>query len=170
MKLASGLLLYQRLTQCWPRFDHERDALRSPLLDARLHARRADGDDDQHSSRHPAARRAEPSQRIETAAPLHAEVLESGRWAHDHPDQVVDDGQHGQVLQHAWYRFTVPYIHRHRGLELRQCGFDLPALAGPLGTVGHTVTFRVEERGHQGDLAGPEARAADVVASLAAYS
>jgi len=78
MKLASGLLLYQLLTQCLPRFDHEREALRAPLLDARLHAMRADGDDEQHSSRNPAARRAEPSQRIETAEPLHAEVLASG--------------------------------------------------------------------------------------------
>jgi hypothetical protein len=78
MKLASGLLLYQLLTQCWPRCDHEREALRSPRLDARLHAMRADGDDDQRSSRTPAARRAEPSPRIENAEPLHAEVWESG--------------------------------------------------------------------------------------------
>jgi hypothetical protein len=48
IKLASGLLLYQLLTQCLPRFDHEREALRSPLLDARLHSMRADGDDNQH--------------------------------------------------------------------------------------------------------------------------
>jgi hypothetical protein len=65
---------------------------------------------------------------------------------------------------------TVQYIPLHRGLELRQCGFDLPALAVQLGKVGHPVTCRVEERGHQGDLAGPAARAADVVASLAEYS
>jgi hypothetical protein len=65
---------------------------------------------------------------------------------------------------------TVQHIHLHRGLELRQCGFNLPALAGPLGKVGHTVAFRVEERGHQGDLAGPEARAADGVAQLSEHS
>jgi hypothetical protein len=48
MKLTSELLLYQRLlTQFLPRFDHEGEALGSPLLDARLHPMRADGVDDQ---------------------------------------------------------------------------------------------------------------------------
>jgi hypothetical protein len=47
MKLASELLLDQLLTQFLPGFDHEREALRSPLLDARFHPMRADGVDDQ---------------------------------------------------------------------------------------------------------------------------
>jgi hypothetical protein len=78
MKLASGLLLDQLLTQCLPGFDHQWEALGAPFLDTRLHAMRSDGDDDQHASRDPATRRAEPSQRIETADPLDAEVLASG--------------------------------------------------------------------------------------------
>ena len=49
IKLASGLLLDQLLTQCLPGFDHQREALGPPFLDTRLHSMRSDGDDDQHS-------------------------------------------------------------------------------------------------------------------------
>jgi hypothetical protein len=37
MELPSELLLYQLLTQFLPGFDHEREALEPPFLDARLH-------------------------------------------------------------------------------------------------------------------------------------
>jgi hypothetical protein len=37
MKIASGLLRYQLLTQCLPGVDHQGAALGPPLLDARLH-------------------------------------------------------------------------------------------------------------------------------------
>ena len=43
IKLASELLLYQLLTQCLPGFDHQREALGPPFLDARLHPMRACG-------------------------------------------------------------------------------------------------------------------------------
>jgi len=52
-------------------------------------------------------------------------------------------------------------LHPHRGLEVRQRGLDLPTLAVQFGEVGHTVDVRVEERGHQSDLAGSEAWAAE---------
>jgi hypothetical protein len=54
----------------------------------------------------------------------------------------------------------------HRGLEVRQRGFDLPAPAVELGEVGNTLDLCVEQRGDQGDLVGPEAWAAAVVAHL----
>jgi hypothetical protein len=41
IKLASELLLYQLLTQFLPGFDHEGEALGSPLLHARLDTMRA---------------------------------------------------------------------------------------------------------------------------------
>jgi hypothetical protein len=47
MQLASELLLDQLLTPFLPGFDHEREALKLALLDARLHAMRADGIDHQ---------------------------------------------------------------------------------------------------------------------------
>jgi hypothetical protein len=49
MKLASELLLDHLLTQFLPGFDHQWEALGSPFLDARLHAMRSDGVDDQRS-------------------------------------------------------------------------------------------------------------------------
>jgi hypothetical protein len=49
IKLASALLLDHLLTQFLPGFDHKREALRSPFLDARLHAMRSDGVDDQRA-------------------------------------------------------------------------------------------------------------------------
>jgi hypothetical protein len=39
-----------------------------------------------------------------------------------------------------------------------------------LGEVGHPVERCVEERGHQQDLAGPNARRADLVAHLSEHS
>jgi hypothetical protein len=51
-----------------------------------------------------------------------------------------------------------------------QRGFNLPALAVELGEVGHTVELCVEECGHEGDLAGPKPRRADMVAHLSEYS
>jgi hypothetical protein len=36
MKLTSERLLHQLLTEFLPRFDHQRETLGSPLLDARL--------------------------------------------------------------------------------------------------------------------------------------
>jgi hypothetical protein len=78
MKLASELSLDHLLTQFLPGVDHEREALGSPFLDARLHAMRSDGVDDQRSSWDAGARPAEPPQRIQKADPLHAEALEQG--------------------------------------------------------------------------------------------
>jgi hypothetical protein len=46
IKLASELLLDHLLTQFVPGFDHKREALGSPFLDARLHSMRSDGVDD----------------------------------------------------------------------------------------------------------------------------
>jgi hypothetical protein len=63
MKLTSELWLDQLLTQFLPGFDHEREALGPPLLDARLHPMRADGVHDQGPSRHTGARGAEPPRR-----------------------------------------------------------------------------------------------------------
>src|SRR5947199_247202 len=80
--------------------------------------------------------------------------------------EVVDDGKAGEFLQDTWHRLAVPHLHRPRALERRQCGVDLPALAVPHSEVGNTGTLCVEERGHQGDLAAPEARRADMVAHL----
>jgi hypothetical protein len=78
MKLASELLRDQRLTQCLPGLDHQREALGPPFLDMRLSAMRSDGGDDQRFSRDSRAWRAEPPQRIQKADPLPAEVLEPG--------------------------------------------------------------------------------------------
>ena len=49
MKLASELLLDRLLTQFWPGFDHQGEALGPPLLDARLHMVRSGGIDEQRS-------------------------------------------------------------------------------------------------------------------------
>ena len=49
IKLASELLLDHLLTQFLPGFDHQREALGSPFLDARLHSMRSDGVDDQRA-------------------------------------------------------------------------------------------------------------------------
>jgi hypothetical protein len=74
MKLTSALMLDQPLTQCLARRDHQGEGLRPPFLDARLHAIRAGGIDDQRLSRHPGARRAEPPQGIEDADALDANM------------------------------------------------------------------------------------------------
>ena len=42
-------------------------------------------------------------------------------------------------------RFTVQHIHLHHGLEIRQRGFDLPALAVELGEVGATGVWHVRD-------------------------
>jgi hypothetical protein len=70
--------VYQLLTQFLPGFDHKWEALGPPFLDARLYSMRSDGVDDQRSSWDSGAWRAEPSQRIQKADPLHAGVLEHG--------------------------------------------------------------------------------------------
>jgi hypothetical protein len=59
---------------------------------------------------------------------------------------------------------TTPFCH------VRLDYLDLPALAVPRGEVGNTGALRVEERGRQGDLAGPEARRADMAAHLSEHS
>ena len=78
IKLALERLLDSRLTQFVPGFDHQGEALGPPFLDARLHAMRSDGVDEQCSSRDPAAWRAEPSQGIQNADPFHPHMLEPG--------------------------------------------------------------------------------------------
>jgi hypothetical protein len=54
-------------------------------------------------------------------------------------------------------------------VELRQRGLHLPALAVELGEVGDTVDCGIDQRGDQGDLAGPEARRADRVPHLSEH-
>ena len=49
-------------------------------------------------------------------------------------------------------------------------GLHLPTLAVQGGAVGSTLECHVEERGHQGDRAGSEAWAAEVVAPLSAHA
>jgi hypothetical protein len=168
MKLTSELLRDQLLTPYVSGFDHQGEGLGSSLLDARLHPMRSGGVDEQRSSRYLGARRAEPAQGIPTAAPFHLELLEPGCWAHHPADEVVDDGQEGQFLQHAWHGLTGPHVHRPGGLEMCRCGFNLPTRAVQFGAIGHAGAVRVEERGHERDLAGPEPRPAPVVAHLAA--
>ncbi len=99
MKLGSDLLVYQLLTQCLPGFDHQREALGSPLLDPRLHAMRSDGVDDQRSSWDPGARRAQPAERLQKTDPLHAKVVAYGGAPHDHADEGIDDGKGNQFRQ-----------------------------------------------------------------------
>jgi hypothetical protein len=94
LKLTSGLILHYLLTQCLPGFDHQREGLGSSLLDAWLHTMRSGGVDEERSSRDRGVRRAEPPQGIEKADPFHRDLLEPGCLAHDHADQVVDDGEH----------------------------------------------------------------------------
>jgi hypothetical protein len=149
-----------------PGFAHQREALRSPCLDPRLHPRRALGIDDEGSQGRPGAWRAEPPQRIAEADPLRAEALKCGGVPHDHADHVVNHGQDGQLLQHARYGLTMPHIHRHDGLKMGASGFDVPGSAVQRSELGHARGLRVEERGHERDLAGAEAWAVDVVAHL----
>jgi hypothetical protein len=125
IKLASDLLVYQLLTQCLPGFDHQREALGSPLLDARLHPMGADGVHDQRSEWHASMWRTEPPQRVEEADPLHADTLQGGGVPHDQADQVINDGKHRQFFQHAWHGFAVQHIHLHGGLEMCQRGLDV---------------------------------------------
>jgi len=66
-------------------------------------------------------------------------------------------------------RFTVQHIHLHRGLEVRQRGFDLPAQAVQLGEVGNTVDLCIEQCGDESNLTGPEPRRAEVVAHLSEH-
>jgi hypothetical protein len=166
MKLAAQCWLDQLLTQFVPRFDHDGEGLGAALLDARLQAMRSDGVDTQGSSWHPRARRAEPPEGIEKTDPLHNEVLKDGRLAHDPPDQVVDESQDSQGLQHACDCLTVHHLHRHRGLEVCQRGFDMLASTVQLGEVSHTIDWRIEPFGDQRHVAGPEPRHVEVVAHL----
>jgi hypothetical protein len=166
IKLASERLLDQLSAQFLSGFNHQGEALGSPLLDPRLHTIGACRVHDQRDEWHAGTWCAEPPQRIEAADPLHGAVLAYGGVPHDHADQGVDHGTDGQLLQHARYGLTGQHSQPPRGLEVRQRGLDLPTLAVPFGEVGHTVDFRVEARGHQGDLAGSAAWAADVVAPL----
>jgi hypothetical protein len=50
--------------------------------------------------------------------------------------------------------------------RLRLAHFHLPAPAVQLGKVADAVGLRIEQRGDEGDLAGPEAWRADVVPQL----
>jgi hypothetical protein len=76
MKLTSERLLDQLLTQVLAGCDHEREALRSPLLDTRLHTMGACRVDDQRHQRHARTGCAEPPQGVQEADLLHPNVLE----------------------------------------------------------------------------------------------
>jgi hypothetical protein len=133
------------LTQFLPGFDHQREALGPPFFDARLHAMQSDGVDDPRASRAPGARPAEPPPRIQNAEPRHADVWAHGGWAQDHTAQVINDGQDGQFLQHAWDRLTVPHLHRPRGLERRQRGLDvIIATHNTIDLVFHTQVYKLK--------------------------
>jgi hypothetical protein len=45
--------------------------------------------------------------------------------AHDHADEVVDEGAHRQCFQYAWHGLAMQHSHLHRRLQMRQCGFDV---------------------------------------------
>jgi hypothetical protein len=169
MKFASELWRYQLVTEFLSGLDHEGKTLGAPLLDTRLHAMRSAGVDDQRSSWNPGARRAEPPEGIQNADPPHAEVLEQGGVAYDHADQGVADGEHRQFFQHAWHCFAVQHVQLQGRLKIRQRGLDRPAPAGEFGEVSHTVDLRIEQRGHEGNLTGPEARCADTISDLSEY-
>jgi hypothetical protein len=99
---------------------------------------------------------AEPSQGIQEADLLHAHMLERSGLPHDQADQVVDHGTDSQLLQHTWARCAVQHLHLHRGLEVHQGGFDLPAPSVPRGEIGDAVDLGIEPRRHEGQLVGPE--------------
>src|SRR5919106_4871817 len=155
------------LTEVLPGFDPERDALRSSLLDARRSPIGASGGHTQRPSGSARAGRTAPPQGSQAAEPFHGGVWECCRWPPDLTPESVDHGQDGQLLQHTRHGVTVPHVHGHRGVTVRPGGFDLPALAVPLGEGGTTVDLRVEPRGPQGHLTGPTAGPTDAGAPLA---
>jgi hypothetical protein len=118
----------------------------------------------QGCARHAPAGGLTPPQHIQNAHACRVDLLESCRWPDDHAPHVIDDGDDGEFLEDAGRGFAVEHVHVPRHLQWAQRAFDLPTSAGPLGEVGHTGALRVEARGDQGDLAGPEARRADRVA------
>ena len=89
---------------------------------------------------------------------------------HDQADQVVNQGNEVSSFRTPGTVLQCNTSSPPRGLEVRQRGLDRPTLAVQCGEVGHPGDCRVEERGHQGDLAGSEAGAADVVAHLSEHS
>ena len=58
--------------------------------------------------------RSQSAQRVGKADAFHGNLLAVRGLHHDGAYQIVDQGEHGQLLENALHRFTTQHVHFHR--------------------------------------------------------
>ena len=155
--------MYQDVTGFTPWFCEERIRFGPAFDGARLNAARTVGIDDQGGQRFPRTRRAEPPQGIDEADPLQGHALPLRRGQHHHADEVVDEGEDGQLLQDPDEAFAVQHIEAHRLFEVPEIALDLPPRPVEGGQGVRGIQVDVEEGGDQGHRLRPKAGVGDTV-------
>ena len=144
IQLGSKCLLYQGPAQHTSWFAHKGEGLGPPLFDSGLDAVRTHGIDEQDLQRHAGVRGLEPPQSVQKADPFHVDLLLSGRLQNDQAHEIIKDGKDEEFLVDPQHGFTMQYIHLHRGLELCEMSFGVPALPTEFGQVSTWVALSIE--------------------------
>src|SRR5439155_3607712 len=103
----------------------------------------------------------QPTDSVNEADPIDGSTLPPGRFADHESHEVVNQGVHHQLLVYASDALAVQHVHAQGVFEMTKVRFDAPTLAVEPSDVRFGITFRVEQRGRQGDDAGAAAALGD---------
>ena len=104
---------------------------------------------------------------VDEADPSDENVLAVGRLHHHESNQVVDDGEHRQLLVDSVHRFGAQHIHSQRLLQMSEMGFNFPSLLIERGQFGGGIHDGVSESRHEQNLFDAIAASGDSVAEFA---
>ncbi len=147
-------------------FVHEIVLFGSSLTGAWLATTWAVGNNDQVSGGRVERGMAESSLGVDEAGPIHRHPLAFCRTQHYAAHQVVNDGEHGQLLVNSVDRLGAQHVHAERLFEVPQVRLDLPAIQIEFGQFGGRVALCIQQRRQEGHLANPKPRLTDALAQL----
>jgi len=98
IQVGSKSLLQHGLTPCTTRLSHEGEGCGPPLCDPRLDTGGPRGIDAYGLPRHTGGRGPEPSPRVQTAEPFHADLWWCSRWQDAEAHEILEDGTNEACL------------------------------------------------------------------------
>ena len=114
INLSRSLFASQALAKYFPRLCHSAVFFGTPFDDARLIAIGAFRVHLEVAQLRARPSRSQSAQRVGKADTLHGNLLPVRSLHHDGAHQIVDQGEHGKLLENALHRFTTQHVHFHR--------------------------------------------------------
>ena len=111
----------------------------------------------------------QPAQSVNETDPLHIDMLATSGLQHDLPNEVVDQSEHREFLEHTLHRLALQNIHLHRDLDVAEIRLDSPPLTIEFSHGFEGVDFGVQQCRDERDVLGAKSLFGDVEPQFAKY-